>query len=387
MDQIKVNTNELRSESQNLNSSANDIGDNQNQLSRTNSSIGNAYDGQLRRAVEGITGDVQPRGTQLRNRSLDLGDELVSRAVRFENANDAGGSAMIVMSHQLNDFIEASPILRIFSFLKKSELAKASLLWGMSGLGFGGILGLITFFPKISSLLFKNNYRSMPISGQMPFPTPVPTPTPPARSDKPVDSADNKTENQPILTTDIAKDAETIGKPSVIGTLGLHGKDNNARDYISSRDPGKSSEDQQRKRINGREIRAFEKGEIKWISFDDESNPTRIRQLTEDQKNPRGITMAVYYPESGYFVQYTHIVPSDKILKLAGVSDVDLPTTNLKTSFKTALVEPGEIIGNYNQIGWSTAPHLHLTTYKYTNQDEKIAIDPASTDIPQRTLF
>lgn len=178
MDQIKVNTNELRSESQNLNSSANEIGDNQNQLSRTNSSIGNAYDGQLRRAVEGITGDVQPRGTQLRNRSLDLGDELVSRAVRFENANEAGGSAMIVMSHQLNSFIESSPILKIFSTLKKSDLAKASLFWGMSGLGFGGIIGLITFFPTINSFLQKA--KALP-SGSVPIPTPVPTPTPDLR--------------------------------------------------------------------------------------------------------------------------------------------------------------------------------------------------------------
>lgn len=186
-------------------------------------------------------------------------------------------------------------------------------------------------------------------------------------------------------------DAKTVGNPQHIGTLGLHlGK---ARDYISSKDPGVSPQDQQRVRVPGREIRSYERGKIEWISYDDidpAKYPERFKELTEVQHNPRGITLQVYYPESNYRVKYSHIVPSDRILEISGISQKELPSSLLKKSFKDIWVEPGEILGNYNQIGYSTTPHLHLDVREVTvvnGKEISTPIDPDDTAIPGKTLY
>ncbi|NMC34713.1 MAG: WXG100 family type VII secretion target [Veillonellaceae bacterium] len=359
MDQIKVNTGDLQTSAQELDSVVNDITTTLNQLSNN---IGNAYEGQLKNALEGIIGDVHPKALQLQNRSRELSDELVLRAKRFEAANESGNIAMINVSHQLNDFLDNSPILKVFRSIGKSDLGKASLIYGLAGFGFGALAGLVTLIIKIRTSII--NRPNLPVPA--------------------VDVADaGKDQDRKPFTGEQAVYNTAPGKPKHSGTLGLH---NNARDYESSTDPGKTGEDQQRKRIKGREIRAYERGRLEWISFDDEKNQDRIKHLEEVQKNPRGITLQISYPESGYTVKYTHIVPSERLLSLLGISESELATTKVKPAFKDAWVEPGEVIGCYNQIGWSTGPHLHLATYKGIGED-KIGIDPDTTDIPQRTLF
>ncbi|NMC34711.1 MAG: hypothetical protein GYA36_19990 [Veillonellaceae bacterium] len=213
MDQIKVNTTELRISAQDLNSSANDINAVISQLVKND--ISNAYSGQLKNAVTGIVSDAHPKAVKLQNQSWELRDELVLRADRFEAVNEAGSSAMINVSHQINGFIDGSPILILFGSISKSDLGKASLIWGLGG--FGGLIGLIAILPRIWSIIVK---RRVP-----PAPTPVPTPTPPKSETR---SNSDEGKNQDQNTTNVSE-----AQLPKLGAL--------SQKYESNGDPGRVS--------------------------------------------------------------------------------------------------------------------------------------------------
>jgi uncharacterized protein YukE len=213
MDQIKVNTTELRISAQDLNSSANDINAVISQLVKND--ISNAYSGLLKNAVTGIVSDAHPKAVKLQNQSWELRDELVLRADRFEAVNEAGSSAMINVSHQINGFIDGSPILILFGSISKSDLGKASLIWGLGG--FGGLIGLIAILPRIWSIIVK---RRVP-----PAPTPVPTPTPPKSETR---SNSDEGKNQDQNTTNVSE-----AQLPKLGAL--------SQKYESNGDPGRVS--------------------------------------------------------------------------------------------------------------------------------------------------
>lgn len=133
MSQIQVNTSDLRSCSQDLNNSANELGNIQSRINNATASMGNAYDGQLKRAVDGITGGSYSTNAHLKNRSFDLGNELIIRAGGFENANTANSSAMTNLYHQQSDRISGSSIYDQSGFLKQSVVYGASLIFGLAG--------------------------------------------------------------------------------------------------------------------------------------------------------------------------------------------------------------------------------------------------------------
>lgn len=142
MSEIQVNTSDLRNGSQILDDASNKIGDVQSQFSRILANIGSAYDGQLRQAIEGIVGGSAQTGARLQNRAIDLGEELLARAARFETANEASRSTVLGASTAYISFIETTPTLRFVSFLSKLK-EKALSIWNIGGLATGGFLSLI----------------------------------------------------------------------------------------------------------------------------------------------------------------------------------------------------------------------------------------------------
>jgi hypothetical protein len=318
-----------------------------------------------------VAGGSSAGGLDLSNRLKEQSAELRQRANLFEQAGNAGTGTFQNAYAQIRNWIESGSFISFFAVIGNFPLYS---LLRITGLG-----NLIT--PGNQFKWTKINYPIFPSIGEV-------------KRTGNLSNTANEIRNQSVIqqstTSSVIHNTTAIGAPSHIGSLGLHGS-KNARDYIASTDPGTSDDDQQRNRIDGREIRSYGKGKIEWISFDDESDPKRLNEIDEVQKNPRGITMQVSYPESGYRVKYTHIVPSDKILTLAEVTGDELPTTKVKKSFTNSWTEPGEVIGCYNQIGWSTAPHLHLSTYQIAYDEAgkpfDKPIDPDTTDIPQKTLF
>lgn len=150
MSQIKVNTSDLRSCSQSLSNSANEFGNIQSRVSNATTGVGNSYDGQLKRVLDGIIGGSYSTSEQLKNRSFDLGSELISRANGFDNANEAGKSAILASSSQIDYSIQTSPIVRAISAIKNSELIKAIFLWQASGITFGGLIPVTIILSQYS---------------------------------------------------------------------------------------------------------------------------------------------------------------------------------------------------------------------------------------------
>ena len=174
MSEIRVNTNELSSGSQILSATAQKIAETQKHVSNA-SSVGNAYDGQLAQALASITDSVQASGSSLQNRSSELSAELIMRANKFEAANDVSNNIANSIASKISDFIENSPILsKLFSF-NKTDMGKAAFIWGMGGLGFGGIFSFITFMPDIRSF-FTHNPNSTSTLTQSLTGDPVPPP-------------------------------------------------------------------------------------------------------------------------------------------------------------------------------------------------------------------
>jgi murein DD-endopeptidase MepM/ murein hydrolase activator NlpD len=155
MSEIRVNTNELNSNSQTLGTSAKKIVDIQKQIENANS-VGSVYDGQLARALESITNGIPASGSSLQNRASELSEELAMRANKFEAANTVSNNFANNIANNFFSFIENSPLLSKLFFFNKSDMSKATFLWGMGGLGFGGMLSFIAFLPKIWSIFSRN---------------------------------------------------------------------------------------------------------------------------------------------------------------------------------------------------------------------------------------
>lgn len=154
MSEIQVNTSDLKNGSQNLKSASDEIRSAQSHVSNAPLSVGNAYDGQLKQALEGIIGGASQTGTRLQNRTLDLGDELLSRATGFEVANVASRNIANNILKNIFNYIEKFPLLKkLFSF-NKSDISKASFLWGIGG--FGAIPIFITLLPSLRPFFNQN---------------------------------------------------------------------------------------------------------------------------------------------------------------------------------------------------------------------------------------
>jgi hypothetical protein len=166
MSDIQVNTSELRNGSQNLHGAANELGGVKNQIGGIPGNVGNAYDGQLRQALQGILGGSVQTGAQLQSRSIELGDELLSRSVGFEAANEAGRSSMLSSSHQFNNFLNNSSVSGISLLLSRTADEKAKFLWGLGGLGFGGLASIMTYQLNTANLV--PPFQSIPKPGPMP---------------------------------------------------------------------------------------------------------------------------------------------------------------------------------------------------------------------------
>lgn len=151
MSEIQVNTSDLRKGSQNLNNVANEIGNVQNQINRTVASVGNAYDGQLRAAIEGIMNGSAQTGVRLQNRAVELGNELLSRANGFEVANQATFSSLSKISSQVNGQFPNSGFPSLPS---NSDQTKA-----MTFLGIAGIMGVS--FASLLTSTFKSINSSL----------------------------------------------------------------------------------------------------------------------------------------------------------------------------------------------------------------------------------
>ncbi len=165
MSEIRVETSDLRTGSSSLDGAGNEIGSVQAQVSGLPGQAGNAYDGQLRRALEAIIGGDIRAAAQLATRAYDSRDELLRRATGFESANEAGRIAMISVSQQFDAFLQRSSIFRALSAIFGADAAKAIFLWGAGGLGIGGLVKWISFLWS-------------PTGQPQPSPAPIPRPTP-----------------------------------------------------------------------------------------------------------------------------------------------------------------------------------------------------------------
>lgn len=156
MSEIRVSTDDLRNGSQILKSVAGEIESAQSQVNSVSASVGNAYDGQLKDSIERLAGGFGQTGTNLQSRAIDLGEELLSRAVGFESANELGRNAVLGASTAYINFIETTPMLGFLAFLSKLK-EKALSIWSMGGFAIAGFLSLmfgsskseiLTPFPK-----------------------------------------------------------------------------------------------------------------------------------------------------------------------------------------------------------------------------------------------
>jgi surface antigen/uncharacterized protein YukE len=146
MSEIRVETGELRSGSNSLNSSGKEISNVGAQVGSIPASVGNAYNGELAKKLEAIIGGNIQFGSQLENRAIDLGRELISRAQGFEAANQAGINSLMSSSSQLINILSNSPLMRALSALFGPKWSKAVFLWAASGLGGGSaLISLVTF--------------------------------------------------------------------------------------------------------------------------------------------------------------------------------------------------------------------------------------------------
>ncbi len=152
MSQIKVNTDNLKKEAAILRESANDLASLQNQLLGISPGANSVYSGQLQQAFKAITYGSSASAISSQNRLNELGTELLSRANRFELANETNAQEMALLSNNFIGFSENSPVLRAFSGLNKNDLAKVFLLLSLGGFA-GLIIGLIIYLPDIKDLL------------------------------------------------------------------------------------------------------------------------------------------------------------------------------------------------------------------------------------------
>ncbi len=147
MSEIQVITTDLRSSSQSLDGAGKELVGVKSQVSGIPGSVGNAYDGQLQRALQGILGGAAQTAAQLQSRSINLGDELLSRATGFEAANEAAKGSVLGASSNYVNFIETSKGLGFLSFLSRLK-EKAQSIWSIGGLAISGFVSSLFFVAK-----------------------------------------------------------------------------------------------------------------------------------------------------------------------------------------------------------------------------------------------
>lgn len=152
MDEIRVNTSDLRNGFQRLSSVAEEIGVVQRHVASLSSRVTDTYGGQFRRALESVAGDNFQAETLLRARAIELGDELLKRAIGFDAANEAGHSAMLVASANFVDVMEKSAIIKLLSSITNLR-QKANSIWTLAGFELGSLTALlfVTTKPEIST--------------------------------------------------------------------------------------------------------------------------------------------------------------------------------------------------------------------------------------------
>lgn len=313
---IIVNPDILRAKAKELKNAAGRLGHIQGELSSLIGSIdASAYEGKLMKMVADILSSSESETKRLSNEIDRLQVDLTKKANAFEEANKV--------------------VSNTFHTIKLLLLNRSM----------HSIIASSAFWIGLSAILAKDAKSIMSIGSQ------------------------EKLEEN---VTPIIKEPRRYPKKS--GTKDLHDYDN-ARDYISSDDPGQTPNNKKRVYVTGREVKASHKGTINFISFNDGSTAT--------EGNEDGITMKVTY-ENGYTVKYSHLIPNEKLLKAAGIEE-DLSITEKRVYTKhlgeLKNVEAGEVIGSYNQIGDSSNPHLHINVWK-----DGEPIDPDKTDIPKKTL-
>lgn len=151
MDEIRVNTDELRNGSQSLTNSHAELASVQVQINTTVSGIWNAYDGQLRQSLNRIVGGSVQIGSHLESRASELKAELLSRAIGFEAANEAGKGAVLGASTSFTQFIDTTPTLGFWSTFNRWR-EKAFTICSTAGLAIERFLPLIFVAVKPSIL-------------------------------------------------------------------------------------------------------------------------------------------------------------------------------------------------------------------------------------------
>lgn len=134
MSEIQVSTSDLYSGSNSLNSSANEIGEVLSQLGRISASAGDAYEGQLREALDAILAGGNQTGARLQSRAYELGKELTTRANAFEAANQAALQSISNISASLSVQTPNSTISGGLSGLNKKAQSKMATLLSLAGI-------------------------------------------------------------------------------------------------------------------------------------------------------------------------------------------------------------------------------------------------------------
>ncbi len=148
MSEIQVSTSDLYSGSNSLNSSANEIGEVLSQLGRISASAGDAYEGQLREALDAILAGGNQTGARLQSRAYELGKELTARANAFEAANQAAFQSISNISASLSVQTPNSTISGNLSGLDKKAQSKMAALLSLAGITGITWASLTTSIPK-----------------------------------------------------------------------------------------------------------------------------------------------------------------------------------------------------------------------------------------------
>ena len=161
MSDIKVNTDDLRSNSSALQRAASELANSIYQISAASASLDPAkYQGQFAGKVQGDTSQVQGSIVQFQNRLQELGSELSTRATAFEAANEDSSGEVLRLSTIMNDFMGSSRVMSESARMRQVNTGKANSIWILGGSVLGGFMGWLTNLPPFAG--FKKNPLPLP---------------------------------------------------------------------------------------------------------------------------------------------------------------------------------------------------------------------------------
>jgi uncharacterized protein YukE len=150
--EIRVNTDDLRASSASLQQTGKSLDQILSDLSKVISSVDRGkYKGQLAAQVSSIASKAQSTESQVKVHSQDLATELTTRANLFDTANEAGASAMLNSSVQMNALQNSSPLMNFFAQIKQLELNFANSIFALGGFIGGAVTGMVT------SIIYSNS--------------------------------------------------------------------------------------------------------------------------------------------------------------------------------------------------------------------------------------